>query len=69
VENTASHTALPVRIGDTVGHGKVIDIDLHAVKYSADGKAMRVEVGQTFDGGTSSAGTIPALAAVRTAPE
>lgn len=69
VENTSSHTALPVRVGDTVGHGKVVDIDLHAVKFTADGKAMRVEVGQTFDGGSSTAGTIPAVAAVRTAPE
>jgi hypothetical protein len=55
VENTNSREAQQVRVGDTVGRGKIIDIDLHAVKYATGGRSMRVPVGQTFDGGSSNA--------------
>jgi hypothetical protein len=72
VENTTSRQAQQVRIGDTVGRGKIIDIDLHAVRYATGGRSMRVAVGQTFDGGSSAAMSDPAtgaLATVRPGPE
>ena len=71
VENTTSREAQQVRIGDTVGRGKIVDIDLHAVKYATGGRAMRVSVGQTFDGGSSSASTSApaAVATVHSVPE
>lgn len=70
VEDTASKVARPVHVGDTIGRGKVIDIDLHAVKFSAGRQTTRIIVGQTFDGGTSSAvPTGPSMATVHTIPE
>jgi hypothetical protein len=73
VENTTSREAQQVRIGDAVGPGKIIDIDLHAVKYATGGRSMRVAVGQTFDGGSSNASsadpTNDALAVIRQGPE
>jgi hypothetical protein len=73
VENTNSREAQQVRVGDTVGRGKIIDIDLHAVRYATGGRSMRVAVGQTFDGGSSNASAADsatgALATVRPGTE
>lgn len=73
VENTSSREAQQVRVGDSVGPGKIVDIDLHAVKYATGGRSLRVGVGQTFDGGSSNAASADpatnALAAVHQGPE
>jgi len=70
VEDTASKVARQVHVGDSIGRGKVVDIDLHAVKFSSGRQTTRIIVGQTFDGGTS--GVVPSgpsMATVHTLPE
>jgi hypothetical protein len=73
VENTSSRQAQQVRIGDAVGRGKIVDLDLHAVRYATGGRSTRVAVGQTFDGGSSAASIADpatgAVATVRPGPE
>jgi len=50
IENTASGQAQEVRVGGAVGAGKLVAIDLDSVRYAAQGRDMRVEVGQSFSG-------------------
>jgi len=70
VEDTASNVARQIHVGDSIGRGKVIDIDLHAVKFSSGRQTKRIAVGQTFDGGTSSVTPAgPAMATTHTLPE
>ena len=50
IENTASHQYQELNVGDSIGLGKLVAIDLDGVRYAAPGRNMRVEVGQTFSG-------------------
>jgi hypothetical protein len=64
VENATSGEARQVHIGDTIGHKKVTNIDLHSVEFVEGKRAMRIAVGQPFDP-LSSAANGSALATVR----
>jgi hypothetical protein len=66
IENTASGQAQEVRVGEAVGAGKLVAIDLYSVRYAAQGRDMRVEVGQSFSGArTVAAAQSSALATIR----
>ena len=48
VENTTSHQAQELNVGEPIGVGKLTSIDLDGVRFDAPGRNMRVEVGQSF---------------------
>ena len=50
IENTTSHQAQEVHVGDAVGPGKLIAIDLYSVRFTASGRDMRIRVGESFSG-------------------
>jgi len=49
VENATSGQGQQLRVGDSVGLGKLVAIDLYSIRYTAPGRDMRVEVGQSFN--------------------
>lgn len=54
VEDRRTGRTAEVRVGDTVGSGKVVRIDLNELELERDGRTVRVELGRTLDGGLAS---------------
>jgi hypothetical protein len=65
IENSASGESRIVKVGDTIGQKKVINIDFHSVEFVEGKRAMKVAVGQTLGSGLSSSGNNAALATAR----
>ncbi len=61
IENSASGESRTVRVGDTIGQKKVVNIELHSVEFVEGKRATKVAVGQPL----SSTGNGAALATVR----
>jgi len=65
IENSASGEYRAVKVGDTIGQKKVINIEIHSVEFVEGKRAMKVAIGQTLGSGLSSSGNNAALATVR----
>lgn len=62
VEDTTARTAQQVKVGDSLGGGRVTRIDLHGIEFAFGGRTTRIEVGQTIGGTLVGMPALPAVA-------
>ncbi|HWE93274.1 MAG TPA: hypothetical protein VG269_04810 [Tepidisphaeraceae bacterium] len=65
IEDSFAHETLRLQAGENIARGQISAMSLDGIEYAAGGRPRRIGIGQTLDGATPPAASLPASSSPR----